>query len=204
MGISSSASKQIRRSSSRDAALGKPRPPSRGWSSRYAALTPSAARAHIAAAANPVASPGTCRRATRIDRIHSDRASKAGALPGLAAPARVDPCRRCVWPKTSSWCDGRFASFGRVSPIRDEAESALVQRVVHQSCCERRFAFSPLEAAECKIMPQFCTSASRAAAARDPQAWASPGALDSLSSRTKSPETPSVAYHLFALRPSCF
>ena len=35
----------------------------------------------------------------RIGRTHSDRASKAGALLGLAAPAHVDPCRRCVWPK---------------------------------------------------------------------------------------------------------
>ena len=128
---------------------------------------------------------------------------------GRAAGSFVCVPRSCApvprhRPKTSSWCDGRFASLERVPRIRDEAESALMQWVAYQCRCEGRFAFSPLEAAECKIMPQFCTSVGHAAAARDPQPLASPGALDSLPSRTKSPETPSVAYHLFALRPSCF
>ena len=80
----------------------------------------------------------------------------------------------------------------------------VMHRVAHQSCCESRFAFSPPEAAECKILPIICTSSSRAAAARDPQPLASPGALGSFPSRTKSPETPSVAYKMVRMVPTPF
>ena len=142
-----------------------------------------------------------CRILPRLPRLPRPR-SRLG-LPHSAHAAWAS-CRRCVWPRTSSWCDGRFASLGRVSPIRDEAESALMQWVAYQCRCEGRFAFSPPEAAECKILYLICTSSNRAAAARDPQPLASPGALGSFPSRTKSPETPSVAYKMVRMVPTPF
>ena len=123
---------------------------------------------------------------------------------GLPHPARVDPCPRCVWRKTSSWCDGRFASLGWLPCVRDEAENALVQWVAYQCRCEGRFAFSALEAAECKILPLICSPGRRSSGAGGPDTLACHALLNAMSSRTKSPELPSVLYGTVTVLPTDF
>ena len=108
----------------------------------------------------------------------------------LPHPARVASCRRCVWPRTSSWCDGRFASLGWLPCVRDEAENALMLWVAYLCRCEGRFAFSALEAAECKILPLICSPGRRSSGAGDPHTLACHALLNAMSSRTKSPELP--------------
>jgi hypothetical protein len=123
---------------------------------------------------------------------------------GLPHSARVDPCPRCVRRKTSSWCDGRFASFGWLPCVRDEAENALVQWVAYQCRCEGRLAFSALEAAECKILPLICSPGRRPSGAGDPDTLACHALLNAVSSRTKSPELPPVLYGTVTVPPTDF
>ena len=123
---------------------------------------------------------------------------------GLPHPARVDPCPRCVRRKTSSWCDGRFASLGWLPCVRDEAENALVKWVANQCGCEGRLAFSALEAAECKILPLNCSPGRRSSGAGDPDTLACHALLNAMSSRTKSPEMPLVLYGTVTVLPTDF
>ena len=91
----------------------------------------------------------------RIDRTHSDRASKAGALPGLAAPHTLRPVsgRRGVWPRTAGSLlpNPAFASHEcrqRTRVCHADAPAPLGSRERASRCCAHRWGGA--------LPPNFC------------------------------------------------